>query len=106
SRDGSSDVCSSDCQAIEAVAQAWKEGTLRPAVVLPTGAGKGHPLATEVPPPQGLRRWGELVKGDQVFGSDGKPTEVTEIYDRGVQDIYRVTLSDGASVEADGGHLW
>src|SRR5690606_35885928 len=93
-------------QAIEAVVQAWKEGTLRPAVVLPTGAGKGHPLDTEVPTPQGLRRWGDLVKGDQVFGSDGKPTEVTEIYDRGVQDIYRVTLSDGSSVETDGDHLW
>src|SRR5690606_8300334 len=93
-------------QAIEAVVQAWKEGTLRPAAVLPTGAGKGDPLDAEVPTPQGLRRGGGLVEGARVVGSDGKPTEATEIDHRGVQDIYRVTLSDGSSVETDGDHLW
>ena len=92
--------------AIDALMRGWDGGDNRQAVVLPTGSGKGHPLDTEVPTPQGLRRWGDLVEGDQVFGSDGRPTEVTGIYDRGVQDIYRVTFSDGSTVETDGDHLW
>lgn len=93
-------------QAIDALLGGWDKGGQRLAVVLPTGAGKGHPLDTEVPTPQGLRRWGDLGKGDQVFGSNGYPTTVTEIYDRGVQNIYRVTLSDGSTVETDEDHLW
>ena len=93
-------------QAIDALLDGWDKGGQRLAVVLPTGAGKGHPLTTEVPTPQGLRRWGELRKGDEVFGSNGYPTRVTEIYDRGKQPLYRVTMSDGSSVETDGDHLW
>src|SRR5690606_22320374 len=92
--------------AIDALMRGWDGGDNRQAVVLPTGSGKGHPLDTEVPTPQGLRRWGDLVEGDQVFGSDGRPTEVTGIYDRVVQDIYRVTFSDGSTVDTDGDHLW
>lgn len=92
--------------AIDALLDGWDKGGQRLAVVLPTGAGKGHPLTTEVPTPSGLRRWGDLRQGDQVFGSNGYPTTVTEIYDRGQQPLYRVTMSDGSSVETDGDHLW
>lgn len=91
---------------IAAIHTRWDAGDRRTVAVLPTGAGKGHPLDTEVPTPDGLRRWGDLKPGDRVFGSDGVPTEVTTVYDRGVLPTYRVTFSDGASVEVDGDHLW
>lgn len=81
-------------------------GVHRPAIVVPTGGGKGHPLDTEVPTPDGLRRWGDLVVGDQVYGSDGRPTTVTAIFDRGVLPVYRVTMKHGESVLVDGDHLW
>lgn len=71
-----------------------------------TAAGKGHPLDTEVPTPDGIRRWGDLVVGDQVFGSDGKPTKVVGVYDRGSLPAYEVSFSDGAKVIADGDHIW
>lgn len=93
-------------KAIRALHTEWDAGVTRPAVVLPTGAGKGHPLETPVPTPCGMRKWGDLKAGDYVFGSDGRPTKVTAIYDRGVIPAYRVTFSDGASVEVDGEHLW
>lgn len=93
-------------QAIEAVTDAWKSGMLRPAVVLPTGAGKGHPLDTEVVTPSGLRLWGDLKEGDLLYGSDGYPTRITGIFDRGLQPSYRVYFSDRQSVTVDGDHLW
>lgn len=93
-------------EAIDAVQKAWAEGMQRPAVVLPTGAGKGHPLDTEVPTPDGLRKWGDLEPGDLVYGSNGRPTEITGVYDRGVLPSFRVTFSDGSSVITDAEHLW
>ena len=92
--------------AIDALLTASESGMQRPAVVLPTGTGKGHPLTTLVHTTRGLIRWGDLTVGDHVFGSDGHPTQVTAIFDRGVLPTYRVTLSDGASVDVDGDHLW
>lgn len=71
-----------------------------------SGTGKGHPLSTPVPTPTGLRRWGDLVAGDLVFGRDGKPTVVTGVFDRGVLPTYRVDFSDHSSVEVDGDHIW
>lgn len=78
----------------------------RQAVVIPTGGGKGHTPDTEVPTPDGVRKWGDLRLGDLVFGSDGRPTEVLAVYDRGEIPAYRVTFSDGASIVVDGDHLW
>lgn len=84
-------------------------GLLSAQIMIPlakTGSGKGHPLDTEVPTPNGLRRWGDLEVGDEVFGSDGSPTKVVGVYDRGTLQTYRVNFSDGASVEVDGDHVW
>lgn len=71
-----------------------------------TGNGKHHPLDTDVMTPIGLRKWGDLEVGDEVFGSDGQPTKVTAIYDRGVLPNYRVTFSDNSSVLAGADHIW
>jgi superfamily II DNA or RNA helicase len=78
----------------------------RQAIVMATGLGKGHPLETEVPTPDGWRPWGNLEIGDEVFSRDGTPTEVLEIYDRGVLPTYVVTFSDSSTVTVDGDHLW
>lgn len=75
-------------------------------VLAKTGTGKGHPLDTEVPTPQGFRRWGELVVGDSVLGSDGRATLVTGVHDRGELACYSVGFSDRSSVLVDGEHLW
>lgn len=70
------------------------------------GTGKGNPKSLEIPTPDGVRRWGDLRKGDRVFGSDGHPTTVTGIFDRGVIPAYRVTFDDGSATTVDGDHLW
>lgn len=70
------------------------------------GTGKGHPLATPILTPNGWTTIGELSVGDTVTGSDGKHTTVYGVFDRGVLPTYRVTMSDGSSVEVDSTHLW
>lgn len=92
--------------AVSAVESSWSEGLNRPAVVIATGGGKGHPLDTEIVTPEGLRLWGDLNEGDLVYGSDGNPTCVESVYDRGVLPAYRVTFRDGTYADVDGDHLW
>jgi superfamily II DNA or RNA helicase len=93
-------------RALDAIAQAEREGVRRPLVVHPTGTGKGHPLGTDIMTPDGWRKWGDLEPGDKVFGSLGLPIQVSAVFDRGVLPTYRVTFSDQASIEVDADHLW
>lgn len=79
---------------------------LRFAVAAGNGIGKGHSNELVIPTPDGPRRWGDLVVGDEVFASDGKPTRITGVHPRGVLPMYRVAFDDGTTVECDGDHLW
>ncbi|MBZ9751937.1 ATP-dependent helicase [Deinococcus sp. HMF7604] len=70
------------------------------------GLGKAQPLDARLLTPLGWRRMGEVQVGDHVIGRDGRPTRVIGVYPQGKRPIYRVTLTDGASVEVDEEHLW
>lgn len=70
------------------------------------GAGKGHPPSTPVLTPSGWSTIGELKLGDEVIGSNGQPTRVTGVYDRGVLPTYTLNFTDGTWVECDPDHLW
>lgn len=70
------------------------------------GGGKGHPLDEPILTPSGFVPVGSLQEGDQVVGSDGGPTTVTGVFDRGELPVYRVTFRDGSSVRVDEDHLW
>jgi hypothetical protein len=70
-------------------------------------AGKALPLNTRVPTPSGWSTMGELRVGDQVFGPDGIPTNVTFITDTMYHhDIYKITFDDGSTMQADAEHQW
>ena len=76
-----------------------------------TGVGKLCTDSTRVPVFSGggsvaWKRHGDLVPGDQVFTRRGTPTEVLGMFPQGVQDIYRVTLWDGRTLDVGGPHLW
>lgn len=71
-----------------------------------SGVGKGHPLDTIIQTPSGTRMWGDLQVGDHVFGSNGSPTRVAAIHDRGVLPTWKVHFSDKSSTVVDGDHLW
>lgn len=64
--------------------------------------GAREPVLT----PDGWRAIGDLRVGDAVIAGDGTPTVVTGVYPQGIQQLYRVTFDDGASVLAGDEHLW
>lgn len=70
------------------------------------GLGKAQPLDAKVLTPLGWRRMGQLEMGDFVIGKNGQPVQILAVYPQGQRDIYRLTMSDGSSVEADLEHLW
>ena len=69
--------------------------------------GKALALDTEVPTPWGWTTMEHLEVGDEVFGSDGRPTRVVAatgfLEDR---PCYEVVLSDGSTFIADAQHQW
>lgn len=70
------------------------------------GLGKQQPVDTNVLTPNGWQQIGCLQPGDYVIGSDGRSTMVRNVYPQGEKPSYRVTFSDGSSVEAGLEHLW
>lgn len=70
------------------------------------GLGKMAPLDSKLLTPSGWVLMGDISVGDQVMGSDGRPTTVIGVYPQGEKEIFRVTFSDGASTECGMEHLW
>jgi len=73
----------------------------RPAV------GKALALDTPLPTPTGWTTMGEVRVGDQLLGSDGRPTQVvaaTEVMHG--RPCYEVEFDDGEVIVADKNHQW
>ena len=70
------------------------------------GAGKALEASEPVLTPSGYRPIGSLQVGDLVVGTDGLSYDVRGVYPQGKRDLYRVTLTDGTVITADGEHLW
>ena len=70
------------------------------------GAGKAQPLDAGVLTPHGYVSMRDVRIGDQVMNPTGAVSHVVGIYPQGERQVYRVTLSDGSVVRADGEHLW
>ena len=68
--------------------------------------GRAQPIFSKVLTPNGFTTIGALAVGDQVIGSDGRPTTVLGVYPQGRKPVYRVQTQDGASTLACGEHLW
>lgn len=75
-------------------------------IVANCGAGKGLPLDARIYTPTGWKRNGDLVVGDKIIGANGKETEVTAIYDKGLVDAYKIIFSDKTEIVCDKDHLW
>ncbi|TXG79141.1 MAG: hypothetical protein E6R13_10305 [Spirochaetes bacterium] len=68
--------------------------------------GKEQPYSSRVLTPQGFVKMGSLKVGDTVYGVDGKPAQVLEIFEQGVKDVYELTFDDGSKVKCGLEHLW
>lgn len=70
------------------------------------GAGKAHPLNSNVPTPEGFKKWDSINIGSKLFSEFGKPITVTDIQEYDNLDIYKVTLKNGSIIECSDGHLF
>lgn len=70
------------------------------------GLGKEQPYSEPVLTPDGWVPMGELKVGDSVIAADGSTTIITNIYEQGVKDVYRITFSDGTYARCGLKHLW
>jgi len=61
------------------------------------GLGKAQAIESLVYTPFGRKRIGDIKTGDQVIGSNGKPTNVIGVFPQGKKNLYRVTFNDGYS---------
>lgn len=77
-------------------------------IAVSSGHGIGKALCedTVIPTPKGDVRIGDLRAGDFVFGSDGKPTKVTQVKFNGSRPTYKVMFDDDSFVYADENHDW
>ena len=68
---------------------------------------EAHPYDQIVRLPTGKTKlWGDVGIGDKLFAPNGKTVRVVNVPIDGEDDIYRLTLSDGRSVEASKNHIW
>lgn len=70
------------------------------------GSGKANPVSCEVMTPNGPVLMGNIKERDIVCTPDGKTSRVLNVYERGIQDIYRITFTNGNFVECTLDHLW
>jgi replicative DNA helicase len=70
------------------------------------GRGKRIDVNSKIATPSGWRRYGDISIGDEVIGSNGRPCNVTGVYNKDMAKAYEVKFNDGTSVIADPDHLW
>jgi len=71
------------------------------------GYGKGLCLDTPIPTPLGWTRNGDLRDGDAIFDERGHVCRVVTAHDPYTPEAtYLLKFSDGATLVADGDHLW
>ena len=68
--------------------------------------GRAQPLSSLVLTPAGFRPMGSLRVGDNVVGSNGRPTRIEGVYPQGEREVYEVTMSDGSRTRCCAEHLW
>ncbi len=89
----------------------WKSAATRPQGLIlvtgPTGSGKALAISTPILCKHGWSTMGDITVGDTVFGRDGQPCTVTAVSPIDpTPTLYRVTFSDGQTLDADADHQW
>lgn len=65
-----------------------------------------HPYFQKVYTPEGIKEWGEIKIGDELYGTNGVITKVVDIPFNNLADTYKITLRDGREVYASDDHIW
>lgn len=90
------------------IMDALSDPTVHTVVVMSSAqVGKALAIDTPVPTPDGWKKMCDIVPGDTVFGSNGKPITVlavSPIFEN--RPCFSVTFSDGSEIIADAEHEW
>lgn len=70
------------------------------------GGGKLQNLGAVVYTPFGETTIGALSVGDVISNPDGGTAKVVAVWEHGLQNLWRLTFSDGATTTAGADHLW
>ena len=70
------------------------------------GCGKCEIVDNKIFTPEGKKRIGDIVVGDDVIGSDGLSHKVVGVFPQGIKPVYKVTFSDDYYIECGEEHLW
>lgn len=54
----------------------------------------------------GTKKMGDIMVGDRVIGSDGKPCNVIGVFPQGKKETYKITFNDGYTIISGDEHLW
>lgn len=73
---------------------------------LQPGYGKAEWVENKIRIPNGWKRMGDIVVGDEVIAKDGTTTKVTGVFPQGLKQEYRVYFEDGRFLPCCGEHLW
>lgn len=74
--------------------------------IMRSGIGKALSLDSDIITPKGITKMKDIKVGDLVIGSSGQSQSVIGVYYQGLIDCYRVTFSDGTTVECNDKHIW
>ena len=70
------------------------------------GSGKALPNSVTIPTTKGMKKVGEIKKGDFLYDRKGKPTKVIEVYPQGEKEVYEITFGDGRKALCCNEHIW
>ena len=70
------------------------------------GAGKAHPITQKVVTPSGIKQWGEIEIGDELYTRDGSICKVIRKTPITEQKVWEVVFDDGEIIECSGEHEW
>lgn len=72
----------------------------------PGRTGKAIPMDEVVLTPEGFVKMRDISVGSKVISGNGTVCNVVGVYPQGKKDVYKVSFSDGTSVECCKEHLW
>jgi len=70
------------------------------------GYGKGCCVNTPVPTPDGWKALADIKDGDRLYDENGDICRVVKAHEPYWAEAYEVIFSDGATIIADGPHMW
>ncbi len=74
--------------------------------ILLYGAPGPQPYSIGIPTPDGIKKFGDLKVGDEVFAYNGLPTKILDVIEFGEMDVYEITFNDGRKTLCSYNHRW